>query len=201
MGNATIKVGEKFGRLTVLERKGSDKHRNPLFLCKCICGTEKVIISQSLKSGSTKSCGCFRVEARLAQPGEITYRACYQDYRANAKKRNIYFDLSFEQFKSIAINNCHYCGSLPKSQNAYLKVDKSASSILKLRTNINSEIVSRSWVELNGIDRKNSSLGYYTSNCVSRCSFCNRAKGSTGYEDFVFYLNNLTNFRKQLGES
>ena len=31
-------------------------------MCCCCCGVEKVILGYSLKSGHTKSCGCFRVK-------------------------------------------------------------------------------------------------------------------------------------------
>lgn len=52
-------VGQKFGKLTVIERRGSDKGNNAIFLCKCECGKEKEILGLSLKSGGTKSCGCL----------------------------------------------------------------------------------------------------------------------------------------------
>ena len=55
-------TGQKFGRLTVIERKESDKHKNVLWLCKCECGNEKVIRSSDLKSGKIVSCGCLRSE-------------------------------------------------------------------------------------------------------------------------------------------
>ncbi len=57
------KVGQKFGRLTVLSidsRRGSFKHI--YWLCKCNCGNKKAIASSSLTTGATKSCGCFCVE-------------------------------------------------------------------------------------------------------------------------------------------
>ena len=56
-------TGQRFGRLTVMERAEdyvSPKGRHiPRWLCKCDCGKEKVINSESLKSGKTKSCGCL----------------------------------------------------------------------------------------------------------------------------------------------
>ena len=54
-------IGRKFGKLTVLERAGSDKHHNALYICKCDCGTiTKPIIASSLRSEKRKSCGCIR---------------------------------------------------------------------------------------------------------------------------------------------
>lgn len=55
-------TGEKFGRLTVVQRSGSNKRGNALWLCLCKCGTEKLIPSNQLISKSTISCGCFNKE-------------------------------------------------------------------------------------------------------------------------------------------
>ncbi len=38
----------------------NDTHRQALWLCKCDCGNEKIILAASIKSGKTKSCGCHR---------------------------------------------------------------------------------------------------------------------------------------------
>lgn len=54
--------GKTFGRLTVMHYTHSDSHRVPHYLCKCECGTEKIISSQSLKRGLTVSCGCYHRE-------------------------------------------------------------------------------------------------------------------------------------------
>lgn len=54
-------TGQKFGRLTVIrEIETNNGHRK--FLCKCECGNEKVVQMNHLKSGNTKSCGCYRKE-------------------------------------------------------------------------------------------------------------------------------------------
>lgn len=54
--------GRKFGRLLVLTRQGSPKHGAVTWLCRCDCGTEKVIIGQLLREGLTRSCGCYAQE-------------------------------------------------------------------------------------------------------------------------------------------
>lgn len=55
-------IGQKFNRLTVIQSYVSDKYGNIQWLCKCDCGNEKVVTSSKLKSGHTKSCGCFSRE-------------------------------------------------------------------------------------------------------------------------------------------
>jgi hypothetical protein len=55
-------IGQAFTRFTVIEEAGYGKHRQRLVKCRCSCGNEKVIDVNKLKSGHTKSCGCFRIE-------------------------------------------------------------------------------------------------------------------------------------------
>lgn len=52
-------VGEKFGRLTVLNVFKNDKGRARC-LCVCDCGTEKEVCKFHLMSGATTSCGCYQ---------------------------------------------------------------------------------------------------------------------------------------------
>jgi hypothetical protein len=58
-------IGQKFGRLTVIERdlsKPSGRGYPSYWLCQCECGNVKSISKQSLNSGKVKSCGCLRSE-------------------------------------------------------------------------------------------------------------------------------------------
>lgn len=55
-------TGERFGRWTVIESAGRDKNRRRRWLCKCDCGTERVIPEGRLKSGDSRSCGCLQRE-------------------------------------------------------------------------------------------------------------------------------------------
>lgn len=57
----------RFGRLTAIERLPEDHvmpcgSRAPRWLCVCDCGVECVVLSRSLLSGRTRSCGCLRQE-------------------------------------------------------------------------------------------------------------------------------------------
>ena len=54
-------TGQRFGRWTVLgmtARTSTDGHKRTACLCRCDCGTERVVYAQSLRGGLTKSCGC-----------------------------------------------------------------------------------------------------------------------------------------------
>lgn len=52
-------TGKRFGKLIVLGRS-EKKGRGKFWHCKCDCGTELDVITEHLKSGHTRSCGCIR---------------------------------------------------------------------------------------------------------------------------------------------
>ena len=54
-------TGKRFGRLTVLEYAGTGKG-GTFWKCKCDCGKITTILSHSLRSGRTTSCGCYNKE-------------------------------------------------------------------------------------------------------------------------------------------
>lgn len=62
-----ILIGSKFVRLTVISQAGTDKHHNRLFECLCDCGKTKVVNGNDLKTGNTKSCGCFKLDQKKQQ--------------------------------------------------------------------------------------------------------------------------------------
>lgn len=56
--------GQKFGKLTVLE-KAPNKHGHVYWICQCDCGSpKKTIASTSLLSGKIQSCGCYQKQIR-----------------------------------------------------------------------------------------------------------------------------------------
>ena len=61
-GKANNLTGQRFGRLTVIERRGSNKRGDALWLCVCECGKDAVVTSVHLRTGGTKSCGCLQRE-------------------------------------------------------------------------------------------------------------------------------------------
>lgn len=58
-------IGHTFGRLTVL-RKDKNEYGNTVWAVRCICGTERIFRTATLRSGKTKSCGCLRRETAAA---------------------------------------------------------------------------------------------------------------------------------------
>ena len=63
MGKVIDLTGQKFGRLTVIERADVRSHRREIvWRCVCDCGNMKDIPGYSLRSGMTSSCGCWKSE-------------------------------------------------------------------------------------------------------------------------------------------
>lgn len=55
-------TGNKYGRLTVIKDSGKRKKTHILWECVCECGNIILKDSYSLRTGHTKSCGCYRKE-------------------------------------------------------------------------------------------------------------------------------------------
>ena len=55
-------TGQRFKRLTVIERKENTKLGESVWMCKCDCGNSVSVTAGHLISGHTKSCGCLSRE-------------------------------------------------------------------------------------------------------------------------------------------
>lgn len=68
-------TGYVFGRLTVIERAGSDrKNGGAMWLCECSCGNVAKIRGSELRN-SRRSCGCALAEHRARGPGKVRVQA------------------------------------------------------------------------------------------------------------------------------
>lgn len=68
MGKLVDLTGQRFGRLTVLCRAGTQAPgKHTTWLCQCDCGKRTVVSAVNLNSGRQKSCGCLRNEKSLAR--------------------------------------------------------------------------------------------------------------------------------------
>ena len=54
-----ISAGDTFHRWTVVSRGEKDKKGRTQWLCKCECGQHRSLLGCKLKSGHSKSCGCY----------------------------------------------------------------------------------------------------------------------------------------------
>jgi len=173
-------IGKKFGRLTVLRidrsyiYRGKDKVR---WWCRCDCGNEGRHGGYELRKGIAKSCGCLSHENRRknllmkhdSNNGAI--RKLFVAYKYSAVKRNITFEISFEEFKILTSQNCTYCGISPE------------------------QIIISGYSEYryNGIDRVDNNLGYTKDNIITCCKKCNYSKSNFSQDDFYQWAKRVYN--------
>ena len=91
----------------------------------------------------------------------------FRSYTKEAKRRNIEFNLSKDNFFDIIKNNCYYCGEMNQEK------------------------------KFNGIDRMDSSVGYLLENCVSCCSLCNYLKNKTPIDIFMKRLQHMVSYSNE----
>lgn len=58
-------VGNKYGKLTVLERVENNRFGHVCYKCKCECGGETIVDAANLRNGNTNSCGCIKSKGEM----------------------------------------------------------------------------------------------------------------------------------------
>lgn len=67
-------TGQKFGRLTALERTVAKLDTAYLWLCRCDCGEYVSVAITNLTAGHTRSCGCLRKTATMSAYQHVARR-------------------------------------------------------------------------------------------------------------------------------
>lgn len=168
-------TGQKFGRLTVLYELPERKNGKIQWRCRCDCGNEKDVLSTSLTSGHTQSCGCLQKEKTSA-----------------ANKRNI--DLVGHRFGRLVVLSrsatsakwvCRCdCGNLVEVTTTHLKTGhtKSCGCLQKdiasevRGINLNGQRFGLLTVEGLDIEKSTSEKKYW----ICQCDCGNRISVSTG---------------------
>lgn len=135
---------------------------------KCVC--LKCNLISIRRSGSFgNACSChYKLNGDTASMRSLIAR-----YKASAKKRNFPFDLSNDMCCKLFKSNCYYCNMTP------LQLHYAHPSSMPYC--------------YNGIDRKDSRLGYIESNAVPCCKVCNLRKGKMSFDEFKNWINLVHN--------
>lgn len=158
----------KYKLLKLIKIEKSDGKFNRKWLCENIYTKEQKILSNDYLGNYVEK-HHNKTKNKDIQIG--IRNKLYSEYKRNALKRNINFELSFDEFDEITNKNCLYCNSEPKEIDInYIKQYgcKSQPTIYK-----------------NGIDRINNDEGYTKENCVPCCSKCNMMKRDNDIYDFL----------------
>lgn len=115
-------------------------------------------------------------------------RKKYLATKKRAFEKGLDFDLTFDQYTFLKLNDCHYCGTPKLLLSHYCDA-------MGLKT---------PWMSL---DRKNNKKGYTLDNVVCACFVCNRIKNNFfSYEDMVeigknFVAPKMKNFEQEALDS
>lgn len=106
-GNHINEIGNKYGKLTVIEFVGTNKEGKALWRCTCDCGNEKITTGKSLRKGLVLSCGCLhskgeeKINKILAQ-NNITFIPQYHTKTLKSDKNYpLYFDFYLPDYNVV----------------------------------------------------------------------------------------------------
>jgi len=190
MGPLIDLTGRRFGKIIVLCRGKNDKHGAARWKCLCDCGKETSVRSHNLLRGQTKSCGIGECRfSWLVKPLEqIVKKRIISCYHRGAKDRGLEIQLSDRDIHDLVEQTCHYCGRKPyRPYKSCIKADSPRHAGEQYLCN--------------GIDRKDSNVGYIKENCVPCCWECNQLKGKWSYDEFLKLIDLIAkhqNMRKVL---
>ena len=179
-------TGRVFGRLTVLRRDDTSTGKRGKWICQCCCAAKTIrsIVSYSLTSGKTTSCGCVcreisrkRALERNKSPfnrlpyGQASFNSLISAHKARARDTARTWELSDDDARLLFKGDCFYCGKEPLQQCSRRK--------------------SNGAYKYNGIDRVNNDWGYIKNNVVSCCGACNWMKRHMSPTVFFLHIKSI----------
>lgn len=103
-------TGKKYNRLTVIERASdyiyADGKRDIRWKCICDCGNQIDVTASHLKSGHTKSCGCYAKE--MSRCKEVKHRKHGLTFERDRKPTRIYRIWIQMKIRCFKINDSHF---------------------------------------------------------------------------------------------
>ena len=172
-----IKLGDRFGKLTVTALNRDKRNRRWVATYICDCSNEGSTGTRNLQrgAGATTHCGCSTDFSNMGLPaGESARNSLLSSYKHNAKTKGREFTLTDEQCDALFQGDCHFCGQEP-------------SEVVKKKG------VKANSYRYNGIDRTDSDQGYTPENTKSCCTACNYLKGNRKDADFLYHIKRIAN--------
>ena len=115
-------TGKRFGRLSVVEYLGVNKHKKRMWLCRCDCGGSTKTTTSALLSGKTKNCSCLRREncAASVRARSITHgMRNTKEYHAWCAMKQRCYNPKNENFKNYGGRGITVCESWRNSFEAF----------------------------------------------------------------------------------
>ena len=113
-----IEVGSRFGTLQVTALRRGAKNAHSIAVCRCDCGESRAVRQSSLRRGLIAKCAsCARKAAWASRErNSAAERAQLEresEYKSNARRKRVPWNLSREQFRALINAPCWYCGKSP----------------------------------------------------------------------------------------
>lgn len=150
------------------------------YIVKCNkCGGEIEMRKDAIVDNKKVSCTKCKGNGRKPKTDSVinVYRGVYIQ---GATSRSLSWELTDDQFANLIKGNCHYCGESPKPIQYLRRYNKTSQQ-----------------VSVNGVDRKDSLIGYTIENCVPCCSMCNRMKMAFSYNDFLNQISKINKIHER----
>ena len=180
----------EFGDWKVISLSDKKVQGKLYWKCKCICGQIRDVCGHSLKKYS-RSCGCVTYKKNRKANCAVIQKMAY--YRRDASLKKLVFNLTEDQFLSVAQNNCYYCNESPRLWSQYLDIDGNVRS--RFKNKMDEDYLKSTAIKINGLDRIDNSIGYVKGNIVACCRTCNFMKGTKTVKEFLKKIQEIYNFK------
>lgn len=159
----------KCGRIQTQSISNMNRHKKDVcYFC------EHPTAERNPKSnGGRKGTNLLPIDERIYN--YYSSRILQQNEKGSRKYKE--WNLSLDEFSELIHKPCYYCGAAPSSNNMW--------------NNRAARITANEAIEINGIDRVDSSKGYSIDNCVPCCSVCNRMKSDLTMDEFLSHVKLL----------
>lgn len=158
-------TGRRFGKWTVLKRifrkPDGEKYPIPMWLCRCDCGTEKMVAGGMLKRGASRSCGCNRKDH-----SRMKHFVVPSIPKETQPQEHIVYGKSLKRIKSI------WRGMIKRCENPnHHRANRYSLRGIKVCKEWHDFDTFKEWALSNGyndnltIDRIDNDSGYCASNC------------------------------------
>ena len=99
-------IGKRFGRLVVknVDADMTAKRKQTYFLCECDCGNHKSVSISNLRSGCTRSCGCYARE--IVTKHGLSGTRIADIYRSMVHRCNAPHDHAYADYGGRGIKMC-----------------------------------------------------------------------------------------------
>lgn len=169
-------MSKKWGMLTPIKFHGNSKtSKRTLWLCRCDCGNEVIVRSDTLRSNRQHSCGCLLKRKGSQHPSWRGHKEIsgyvWRKILKDAERRNLEFKISIEQCWKLFLKQKRKC----------------ALSGLNLRFPTHRQDYDQSA----SLDRIDSSKGYFINNIQWVDKRINMMKQSFSQEEFITLCKNV----------